>query len=154
MINIDKLIWPDSTRFSIKEYSTEQWLGIVEPVLEKLHIFLKMSIEHEELENNVDDGFCIDIWSPNYLLGPLALSWKGILGGQILDEGCRIHISAILFLYCNKKKLITKEEDSFLEFVYEENSGKGEWKLNGWFEDEYQEYEFFDQDDVLRDEVL
>lgn len=145
MINIDELVWPKSS--SIKEYSSEQWINIVKYVLKKLQTFLNQPIDHEQLEDNIGDGFCINISSPKPLLGAFALSWKGILGGQVLDEGQRLDISATLFLYSNKKKLLTKSGASFLELVYEkDNLGKGNWRLYGWLEDVHYEYEFFDQD--------
>ena len=94
------------------------------------------------------EGFCVDIWSPAPLLGILALSWKGILGGQVLNDGRKLDISATLFLYSQKKKLVTKEGASFLELVYEkDDSGDGNWRIDGWLKDVYYEYEFFDQDD-------
>ncbi len=145
MTKIDELIW---TEFSFKEYSTQQWVEIVESILEQLRLFLNLPINHEPLEGNVGEGFCIDIWSPKPLLGTLALSWKGILGGQVLNDGRRLDISATLFLYSQHKKLVTKSGASFLELVYaRDNSGKGNWRADGWLPDEYWEYEFFDKDD-------
>lgn len=149
MTNIDKLIWPESN--GIETYSIGQWLDIVKYVLEKLQFFLELPIEHEPLENNIGEGFCINIWSPAPLLGTFALSWKGILGGQILNDGKRLDISATLFLYSQKKKLITKEGASFLELIYEKDGfGKGSWRIDGWLKDVYYEYEFFDQDDTRK----
>lgn len=146
MTNIDEFVWPESG--NIGEYSTKQWVDIVEYVLSKLRIFLNLPIDHEPLENNVGDGFCVNIWNPKPLLGSLALSWKGILGGQILNEGRRLNISATLFLYSQQKKLITKEGASFIELVYKKDDlGKGNWRMEGWLTDVYYEYEFFDQED-------
>jgi hypothetical protein len=142
---MNDLIFNESN--GIKEYSTEQWISIVEYVLEQLQFFLNLPIEHESLEGNVGEGFSLNIWSQTLLLGPLALSWKGILGGQILNNS-RLNISATLFLYSQKKKLVTKEGASLLELVYEKDDfGNGNWQLDGWLKDVYYEYEFFDQDD-------
>ncbi len=146
--NIDKLIWPDPSR-SIYGYSPEEWLEIMIHTLRELQIFLELPVEHEPLsEDSPGNGFSVDIRSPEVLLGPLSLTWKGFLGGDTLDNPERLHIYANLFLYSRGKKMITKTGASFLELVYRKNDkGTGCWQSNGWKQDEFGEYEFFDEDD-------
>ena len=102
---MDNLIWPNSKNRSIHNYTTEDWVKIVEYSLGKLKMFLNTPISYKR------------------------------------------PISATLFIYSNKKKLLTKDGASFLELVFnKDNTGVGNWQSYGWKEDEFEEYGYFDQD--------
>lgn len=146
---IDALIRPKPGATPIASYGKDEWVRILSHVMDQLGEFLTLPLHHEQpVEDHVNGGFCLHIWSPEALLGPVELTWKGILGATILDEPEHVHVSACLFLYSRTRKLTTKDGHSYLELEYGlSDTGAGAWRVVDWFDDEYGEFTLFDEVD-------
>ncbi len=144
MQNIERLIWPDNAKFL--DHNSDQWVFIVKYLLNSFESFIQWPLICEDnIEENVGQGFSIDICSAEPMPSPLELSFKGILGGDLIDEPKRLHISVCLFLYSTYRKLATKQNDSYVYFTFERNAqDTGIWMSHGWKQDVYDEYVFFD----------
>ena len=117
MNEIEKLIWNKGE--IISQYSTKQWVAIVEHLLDSLEAYLNAPVYCvDTIEENVGNGFCVDVRSKDDPKLPLHIQFQGILGGAVAGDPQYLYVSFTLFLFSGNKKLITKENDSFIEFAY------------------------------------
>src|SRR5690242_14463957 len=113
MSNIFDLIWPKDNSRKVADYSNQEWLSIINHLLHELSIFLGSDFDcTHPIDQFIRKGFSINIQSRGSALGPLSVTWKGILGGGAFDN--YVYVSTTLFLYINKKKVVTKSGESLI----------------------------------------
>ncbi len=135
---MDKLIFLNRTR------SKEEWRAIRQHMVGSLGEYLQQPIEviDASIEESIvdDEALCCVIRSlPSN--SPLALTWEGRLGLDIIEE--KPYVITSLFLFSQGQRIaIAGHTSSYLELVYEltENT-QGAWRTLGWIEDIYGEFE-------------
>ena len=134
---MDKLIFLNRTR------SKEEWRAIRQYLISSLGEYLQQPVEvvDASIEESIvdDEALCCVIRSlPTD--SPLALTWEGRLGLDIIEE--KPYVSTSLFLFSQGERITTTEHtSSYLELVYEPTeSTPGAWRTLGWIEDIYGEF--------------
>lgn len=124
--------------------SDSTWRQISDVLLDGLHELIGTDFERDE-EVSVNEGtaFSRSFWS-QHDSNELSLEWRGVVGGEpVGDDSFAISASVFLFHARSRKRLVTSDGESFLEFSYEmpTESGGGGWTAHGWLEDIYGEWE-------------
>jgi len=124
--------------------SKQEWRAIRQHMVDSLGEYLQQPIEiiDSSIEESIvdDEALCCAIRSlPTN--SPLALTWEGRLGMDIIEE--KPYVSTSLFLFSQGERITTAEQtSSYLELVYEPSeSTQGAWRTLGWIEDIYGEFE-------------
>ncbi|MEZ6046781.1 MAG: hypothetical protein R3C11_14620 [Planctomycetaceae bacterium] len=133
-----------SPREVLESVEESDWRELVESLLKELKSHLGCQIRTKPLKDwSLGAGFCIEISEGRYSIQS-PVFWKGILGATIIED--RLWVSLTKFLYYDNQRLITRQGKEFADYVYKQNEeGNWCWQLFGWFEDEYEEYEYFDE---------
>lgn len=88
------------------------------------------------------------IYSSQPALGPIALTWRGIIVCHLRNDVPGIQIGAVLFMYSHGLQIQTRNGKGFLDLhcVYVKEENRFRWQFDGWHRDEYGEYREFEND--------
>ena len=130
-------------------HSKDEWTSIARHVISKLEEFLGATVRFEgslfegSLEDYIDEGFRMDVVCIPKFSTNLGFLMKGIPASAARNDG--LGLGAMLFLFCNRRRLVSNKGEAFIDLEYCCNDGEGRWKSLGWFRDEYGEYPEFDE---------
>lgn len=149
---MDHLIWPKQNTIDFSVYSQADWISIVRYVQVQFVDFMETPVSFESLTSaSIGDGFCLDMKGYLFSSNAVDLTWQGILGCVPWEEAGYLHICASLFLYAAGQKVVGKDGASYLQAVFERTgTGQGTWRLQGWEQDPYEEFEYFDEYEYFR----
>ncbi len=128
--------------------TSEEWSRIVDHLVHSLGMHLNQSVHSptQSVDEAVIDkeALCWPIQSAMVSSDPLAFSWTGTLGLEVIDG--TTYVSASLFLFSHGRRLsVTRGHGSFFELVYEfDRNGVGHWRTLGWQDDSLGEYDDYD----------
>ena len=84
----------------------------------ELQYGVTLTLEKQPVEN-FESGFCLHVSTPPVnLLGGI-LVWRGILGGNALDDGSAVFVSLTMFPYLDARRLVAQHRGDLVEYRFQ-----------------------------------
>ncbi|MGC4877603.1 hypothetical protein ACLQ26_15280 [Micromonospora sp. DT43] len=121
-----------------------RWRAEIAAIVDSLSAHLDQTVELVNL-TEMEDAFSCLLRGPAVPTSGFQLTWKGVLGMEIIDGRPDVALSMFLFSRGERIRLAT-HRGSYVELLYEGPlDGTGTWRDLGWTEDPFGEFDAHDE---------